>query len=127
MILLEKYNKDKANIKKRMIHSSDIFIKARDFYYEHEDMRNEHIYVTKNGEIIYSLYFKKNEIEPDSVFKGPVIPIYVNPYWDYSMDSPNMDFEYIEEHEVYIWASHTTLLFVFQWKCRNFQRKHLQS
>ncbi|MCR4611255.1 MAG: hypothetical protein K5644_05095, partial [Lachnospiraceae bacterium] len=58
---------DKANkqpvTKKIMYHNSDIFIKARDFYHEHVEYRNEQIAVLDdNDEIMYMLSWEVNKI-----------------------------------------------------------------
>ena len=90
-------------IKKKMSHNSDIFTKARDFYFEHEEYRDEQIAVTDDsGEIIYMLAWEHNEITYPRLSKGVVLNLYVSEFWRYDIDSPRMDFEYIRDIDVFV-------------------------
>ena len=100
VLLIHDREKNAVNIKKVMRFDEDLFIRARDFYHDHEDMRREHILVTdEEGREVFELYYKENRLE--GAPKGMNIPTYVNPYWNYAMDSENMDFSYISEHDIY--------------------------
>ncbi len=89
------------NIKKRLAHGDDVFVRARDFYRAHEDMRKETLYVTNDaGELAYALCFKENRLE--GAPPGMILPTYVNPYWEYDEYSPRMDLTYLRQHDAYL-------------------------
>lgn len=90
-----------TNVKKRMTQGSDIFVRARDFYHAHEDMRGELIQVCdEDGTPLYALRFVYNVIE--GIPAHLHVPTYVNPYWEYSDHAPRMDFSYLEAHDAYL-------------------------
>lgn len=103
MILLEDALPAQPNIKKRIPHSEDVFIRARDFYHDHEDMRGERIYVEdENGEVWYALRFRHNRL--DNKGAKMLLPTYVSPYWAYSTQSPRMDYTYLDAYDGYVFA-----------------------
>lgn len=89
--------------KKYMHHSMDIFIRARDFYFEHDDYRNEQIAVLDDdNEIMYMLAWEQNKITYPRLSKDVVLNLYVSDFWKYSTNSSRMDFEYIRDIDVFI-------------------------
>ena len=100
VILVDEISED-TNVKKRIPHAPDAFVRARDFYHAHPDMRSEALYATdETGAIIYALRFKENRLE--GAPPGMVVPLHVDPYWDYSDRSPRMDLTYLAEHDAYL-------------------------
>ncbi len=96
-------DKDRYDVvKKTMQHSPDIFIKARDFYFSHEDYRNEQIAVTgTDGSIKYVLQWQQNKITYPKLSKDVILNLYVGQFWDYAIDSPRMDFDYIKNIDIF--------------------------
>ena len=102
--IIEKENWHEV-IKKRLEFGDDVFSKARDFYFAHEDYRNEQIgVVSKEGELKYVLGWEQNEITYPNLSKGVVLNLYVSDFWKYEIDSPRMDFEYIRDIDVFGFA-----------------------
>ena len=102
MIRIVPKDKQHEVIKKKMHHSPDIFTKARDFYYTHEDYRNEQITVLDdNDSIIYMLEWEQNEITYPRLSKGVMLNLFVSQFWEYALDSPHMDFDYIKGVDVF--------------------------
>lgn len=92
----------RSTIKKKIMHSTDVFTEARDFYRDNEDYRNEQIAVTgDDGKIMYMLGWQANEITYPRLSKGVMLNLYVSQYWDYDLDSPRMDFDYIKKVDVF--------------------------
>lgn len=101
MVLLEDNLTSVANVKKRMPHSEDVFLRARDFYHAHEDMRDEAIVVTDgSGRPWYALRFAENRL--DHYGTKMLLPTYVNPYWNYAEDAERMDYTYLESHDLFV-------------------------
>lgn len=90
-------------IKKKMYHNSDIFIKARDFYHNHEEYRNEQIAVINDkDELQYMLKWEPNIIIYPRLSKDVMINLYVSDFWDYEIDSSRMDFDYISDIDTFV-------------------------
>lgn len=101
MVLVEDDLAKVTNIKKRMPHGDDVFLRARDFYHEHEDMRGEAIVVTDAlGTPWYALRFVENKLDHRGT--KMLLPTYVNPYWDYAQDAERMDYSYLESHDLFV-------------------------
>lgn len=101
MVLVEADLASVANVKKRLPHGEDIFLRARDFYHAHEDMRGEAIVVTDDaGNPWYALRFVKNRLD----YRGTkmLLPTYVSPYWGYSECAERMDYSYLESHDLFV-------------------------
>jgi len=89
--------------KKKMYHNSDIFVEARDFYHTHEEYRNEQIAVIdEKDELLYMLAWEPNIITYPRLSKDVILNLYVSEFWDYEIDSPRMDFEYISDIESFV-------------------------
>lgn len=89
--------------KKKMYHNSDIFVEARDFYHTHEEYRNEQIAVLdEKDELLYMLAWEPNIITYPRLSKDVILNLYVSEFWDYEIDSPRMDFEYISDIESFV-------------------------
>lgn len=92
-------------IKKTMYHNSDIFIRARDFYHIHEEYRNEQIaIVDENEDIQYMLQWEPNIITYPRLSKEVILNLYVSDFWEYGIDSPRMDFDYIRDIDTFIFC-----------------------
>ena len=101
MVLVEDDLASVTNVKKRMLHGEDIFLRARDFYHAHEDMRGEAIVVIDgSGKPWYALRFQTNRLDYPRV--QMLLPTYVNPYWNYAEDAERMDFTYLESHDLFV-------------------------
>lgn len=81
-----------------LTHSPSVFDEAREFYKYNETMRNDYIRVTngKDNNTMYYLHWETNygNFHPEMV--------YINEFWDYTMDDPGMDFELIERGSVFL-------------------------
>ena len=95
--IVDKENRQPV-VKKYMYHNSDIFIQARDFYHDHVEYRNEQIAVYDDkDELMYMLAWEPNKITYPRLSKDVVLNLYVSDFWNYSIDSPRMDFDYIKD------------------------------
>ncbi|MCR4610539.1 MAG: hypothetical protein K5644_01440, partial [Lachnospiraceae bacterium] len=75
---------------------------ARDFYHEHVEYRNEQIAVLDdNDEIMYMLSWEVNKITYPRLSKKVTLNLYVSDFWNYAIDSPRMDFDYIRDIDVF--------------------------
>ncbi|MBQ9392068.1 MAG: hypothetical protein IJU02_07780 [Lachnospiraceae bacterium] len=92
--------------KKKLYHNSDIFVEARDFYHNHEEYRSEQIAVLDDeGELKYMLAWEPNKIIYPNLSKSIVLNLYVSEFWNYEIDSPRMDFDYIKDIDTFIFET----------------------
>ena len=102
MIRIVEEDKRHPITKKIMSHNKDIFTQARDFYFSHEDYRGEQISVVDDeGKVLYTLEWQPNKITYPKLSKDVVLNLYVSDFWNYEIDSPRMDFEYIRDIDIF--------------------------
>lgn len=88
----EDCSRKKENI--QLIHDEDIFDKARKIFFENIELRDKAITVFgNNGEILYYLKWKVNQVESYC---------YVQDFWEYDISNSLMDYELLERGEVYL-------------------------
>lgn len=92
---------------RRLTLGDGLFLEARDIFRDHPELRGQAIpVVSAQGEPLpFAVAWKRNFSTTLSEEMLEHLPIFVDPFWNYDLESMHLDFEFVERGEVFIFEA----------------------